>query len=250
MSYQYDAEFFDFVNVSSGRSAAAFLAQFHARVLDAGAPVSVLDVGCGRGVWLAEWIKQGVGDVVGLDGPYVDSASLLIPGTLFQATDISRSFDLRRKFGLVECLEVAEHLREEAADTLVASLVRHADVVLFSAAVPGQGGEHHVNEQPLEYWRSKFAGCGYDVYDAIRPEVVALADIEPWYRYNALVYANNEGAKRLSVVARASLVPPGQALRNVAPYAWRARCAVIRALPAPMTFALARLKHRALNLAR
>jgi hypothetical protein len=195
-------------------------------------------------------MRRGVRDVVGVDGSYIDPASLLIPGAHFEATDISRPLDLGRKFGLVECLEVAEHLPETHADTLVDTLARHGDVVLFSAAIPGQGGEYHVNEQPLEYWRAKFAARGYAAYDAIRHRIAALSDIEPWYRYNAVVYASAEGESRLSLEARASLVDSGQVLPNIAPFSWRARCAVVRALPTPVTFALARLKHRAVTFSR
>ena len=49
---------------------------------------------------------------------------------------------------------MAEHLSPEAGAGLVASLARHGDVLLFSAASPGRGGEFHVNERSPEYWRS------------------------------------------------------------------------------------------------
>jgi 2-polyprenyl-3-methyl-5-hydroxy-6-metoxy-1,4-benzoquinol methylase len=140
----YRPEFFDYIERGSLRSAATVIPIIRslARV------ESVLDIGCGRGAWLSEWRRQGVGDVAGADGSYVDQASLAIPVEQFIATDLSQPIDLRRRFDLVQCLEVAEHLPADSADTLVDSLVRHGSVILFSAAVPGQGGEHHVNEQP------------------------------------------------------------------------------------------------------
>jgi len=250
MSYQYDSEFFDFVNASSGKSASLFLAEFVRSTLGGTKPASVLDIGCGRGVWLAEWKRQAIPRLQGLDGAYVDIKSLLVPQADFRATDISQPFDLQQKFDLVECLEVAEHIPEANAETLVDNIVRHGDLVLFSAAIPGQGGEFLVNERPYAFWRAKFAARGYQAYDAIRSQVAQLQEIEPWYRYNAFVFANDAGAVRLSEAARKSLVPPNVPLADVSPLSWRARCAAISVLPTSVSFALARLKHRAANLVR
>jgi SAM-dependent methyltransferase len=250
MSYQYDDAFFDFVNASSGRSASGFIGRFVHEVLGGRNPESVLDVGCGRGVWLAEWRRLGIPTLQGLDGDYVDQQSLLVPMGTFRPIDISKPFDLGRRYDLVECLEVAEHIPESSADTLVDNLTRHGDLVLFSAAIPGQGGEFHVNERPYSYWREKFAVRDYAVYDAIRPHVAGIGEIEPWYRYNAFVFANEAGATRLSDAATSRLVPLNEPLANLAPISWRLRCAVIAALPDRATSMLARLKHRAANFAR
>lgn len=247
MSYQYDKEFFDFVNESSGRSAAKFLAQFSDKVFPRSRIQTVLDVGCGRGVWVAEWLRMGVPRVLGIDGDYVPRESLLIPQDMFQSRDISMPFDLGIKFDLVECLEVAEHVPDAHADTLVANLVRHGDVVLFSAAIPGQGGEFHVNEQPYGYWRDKFARQGYRLHDAIRTHVAGEMEIEPWYRYNAFVFANELGRKQLTGPAQASACAPGAEIANVAPLGWRFRCAVIAMLPPACVSMAARLKHGIVN---
>ena len=238
--HRYDAPFFDFVDASSGRSAQAFLER-----LDLGfEPRSVLDVGCGRGAWLAAWRRRGVADAVGVDGAWVDPAALQNPRSAFVVADLTAPVDLGRRFDLVECLEVAEHLPEAAADGLVASLVRHGDVVLFSAATPGQGGEFHVNEQPLSYWIARFARAGYAAFDGPRAAVQGVGDIEPWYRYNALLFASAAGAERLSPEVRRAELPPGVAPREYAPLAWRLRARVLGALPQRWVHHLARLKHR------
>lgn len=250
MGYRYDSEFFDFVNASSGKSARLFLDELTRSVLRETTPSSVLDVGCGRGVWIADWQRRGLSDFLGLDGDYVDVKTLLVPARCFRATDISKPIDLGRKFDLVECLEVAEHLPDSHADTLIDNLVRHGDLILFSAAIPGQGGEFHVNERPYDYWRQKFAERGYEAFDAIRSRIRHLTEIEPWYRYNAFIYATRAGQAKLTEAALATKVPAGSPLENVAPLLWRARCAAISILPAPLMFALARLKHRAANSAQ
>ncbi|MCW2934824.1 MAG: class SAM-dependent methyltransferase [Actinomycetia bacterium] len=153
-------------------------------------PASVLDVGCGVGTWLAEWVSQGVSDVVGLDGDYVKQSSLQIPADKFIPTNLQKGFTLGRKFDLVSSLEVAEHLDAVYTDRFVESLTSHGDVILFSAAIPGQGGEHHVNEQWPPYWIEKFSRAGFKVFDAIRPQIWGNADIEPWYRQNIFIFSN------------------------------------------------------------
>jgi len=104
--------------------------------------------------------------------------------------DLERRFDLGRRFDLAICLEVAEHLSPAAADPLVDSLTSHADVVLFSAAIPFQGGHHHVNEQFPDYWAERFARRGFCVIDCLRPRIWNDAEILWWLRQNVLVFAH------------------------------------------------------------
>lgn len=237
--YQYSDGFFDFVDVSSGRSAAAFLAR-----LDLGFRVgSVLDMGCGRGVWLKAWQNLGVQDLQGIDGDYIKHDSLKISREKFKSQDISKSFNLGRRFDLVECLEVAEHLPELAARTLIGNLVGHGDVVLFSAATRGQGGEFHVNEQPLEYWAAIFAEFGYRAFDYPRAVVRGLVEIEPWYRYNTILYASVKGMQRLGAHVKAEEVKAGERFKAYASVLWRLRCGVLSALPFVAITTLAKVKH-------
>jgi SAM-dependent methyltransferase len=152
-------------------------------------PASVLDVGCATGTWLAEWRTAGVSDVLGIDGDYVDRTELQVPVDRFVPVDLRQPFSLGRKFDLVQTLEVGEHLDEAYADTFVESLSRHGDTVLFSAAIPGQGGTHHVNEQWPSYWAEKFATAGYAAYDVIRPQIWTDSRVLYWYRQNILLFA-------------------------------------------------------------
>jgi SAM-dependent methyltransferase len=239
-SYSYANDFFDFVDQSSGRSAAAFLS----KMLPTLKPASVLDIGCGRGVWLAAWQKLGVQDIQGVDGAYVDRNRLHIPAPQFQAADIGQPLELSRPFDLVECLEVGEHLPEGRADQLVANIVRHGQMILFSAAIPGQGGEHHVNEQPIRYWADKFRGHGFRVFDWPRQQVQGLTQIEPWYRYNTLLYVHADKVGSLAPAILATEIKAGEPIPEHAPLLWQARCAVLRCLPAPVIHRLAQIKHR------
>lgn len=155
-------------------------------------PKSVIDVGCGVGTWLSVCQELGIDDVVGLDGPYVSEGMLKIPVTKFKKTDLSKPVSISRKFDLAMSLEVAEHLSELDAETFVDSLVKLSPVVLFSAAIPLQGGHNHVNEQWQSYWADKFFKKGYVVVDCIRQAVWSKDSVEWWYAQNVLLFVQKE----------------------------------------------------------
>jgi SAM-dependent methyltransferase len=159
-------------------------------MIDLVRPASVVDVGCGLGAWLAAFVRAGVTDVIGVDGDYIDRAMLKIPAERFHARDLVAPLSLDRTFDLAVSVEVAEHLPESVADQFVASLTDLAPLVAFSAAVPGQGGNHHVNEQWPSYWAEKFAARGYAVADPFRPALWASQQVEWWYRQNLLLYVS------------------------------------------------------------
>jgi SAM-dependent methyltransferase len=157
-------------------------------VVDLVSPRSVVDVGCGAGVWLEQFRRAGIADVRGVDGPWVDPARVYFPAEAFEARDLERPIDLGRRYDLAVSLEVGEHLSAEAADEFVASLVRLAPVVLFSAAIPGQRGTHHVNEQWPDYWQALFARSGYVAVDAVRPPVWDNPAVAPCYAQNSAIF--------------------------------------------------------------
>jgi len=147
-------------------------------------PKSVLDVGCGTGTWLKVFAENGVENYLGVDGDFVDKNQIKIPLSKFKVHDLRQDLKLDTKFDLVISLEVAEHLPESCAYDFVNSLVRHGEVIVFSAAIPRQGGQNHLNEQWPEYWREKFEIHGYYFHDIIRPLIWDNEKIEWWYRQN------------------------------------------------------------------
>ena len=154
------------------------------------APGSVVDVGCGCGTWLKAFQEIGISDILGIDGGYVDRSRLRISDERFVPTDLVHPVAIGRTFDLAMSLECAEHLPPSAAEGFVRFLVSLAPVVLLSAAAPGQGGVHHVNEQWPSYWASLFSRHGYVAADALRPRIWRLPGIRPWYRQNALFYVS------------------------------------------------------------
>ncbi len=166
------------------------------RILDIAIPASVIDFGCGSGGWLATAAALGVAEIQGVDGPWVEPSTLEIPPEHFLIADLAAPLDLGRRFDLALCLEVAEHLPPENAATLIETLTAHAPVVLFSAAVPGQGGEGHVNEAWPNVWRDRFSLLGFACFDVVRGAIWRDPRVEPWYRQNLLVYASRERLAR------------------------------------------------------
>lgn len=237
--YKYDAAFYRYIN-EGARASAEVLVPALLGVLSR--PVdSVLDVGCGAGAWLSVWKSRGA-RVTGLDGSYVDPAGLLIDAAEFTAADLSQPVELRRSFDLVQSLEVAEHLPGCAAATFVESLCRHAPLVLFSAAPPGQGGENHINEQPYAYWRELFRQRGYHMYDPVRAALAGCRSVKPWYRYNTFLYASERCPPALLKRLAPYRVDELSAPADVSPPLYRLRKRLIRLLPPAAATWLAVLK--------
>ena len=184
----YGGDFFNSQRDSSFISASIVLPH----VLSLLNPESVADFGCGVGTWVRALLDIGVGDVVGIDGNYIRDESLVIPGDRFVRADIAQPIHLDRKFDLAISMEVAEHLPPEKAATFIDTLTRHSDVVLFSAAVPNQGGTYHVNEQWPEYWSALFSSHGYRCVDCLRDVFWEDDRIAWWYRQNMFLFVAND----------------------------------------------------------
>lgn len=152
---------------------------------------TVVDFGCGVGECLNA-AKQcaGVEKVTGLDGEWV-RGRLVIGQDEFYGCNLTQEIDLKEKYDLVISLEVAEHLSEDSAETFIGNLTRHSDVVLFSAAVPYQGGTHHVNEQYPSYWREIFSKQNFSMCDCIRSTFWNDERINDYYRQNVFIYCKS-----------------------------------------------------------
>lgn len=147
-------------------------------------PRSVVDVGCGIGTFLNVFQQQGVSEILGIDGKWVERKQLMIGQDHFLEADLEKPIRLDRTFDLVLCLEVAEHLSPAAADTIVGSLTSLGKIIVFSAATRQQGGQNHINEQEFSYWRKKFEAKGYSVMDCLRPYFWNMSRVQWWYKQN------------------------------------------------------------------
>ena len=165
-----------------------------------GIPKSFVDVGCGYG-HLVKIASALMGahterECAGLDISVTDR--VLPHQYTLEKYDLTVRLPTKReplKYDMVLCLEVAEHLPASASDTLCDTLRRLTagdGVLLFSAAVPDQGGSGHINEQPQEYWIEKLHRTGMVIdLDDTRRLRVNWGDIAPsawWYGNNVLVF--------------------------------------------------------------
>jgi SAM-dependent methyltransferase len=199
---RYDAGFYaDQVDGSARAASIVLPLLYHVT-----SPASVIDVGCGQGAWLAAAESLGTGALTGLDGDWVDRAKLRSPRIAFHAADLSAPIRDHGRHDLCISVEVAEHLPAARADGFVADLCRASDVVLFSAAVPQQGGTEHVNEERASRWAARFAAQGYECFDLVRGAVWDDARVAWWYRQNLFVHVARGSAAHAAYV-RATLPP-------------------------------------------
>ena len=181
-------------------------------VLDIHPARAVVDVGCGIGGWVKAFAEHGV-NAIGIDGDYVERKQLLIDQDRFIAHDLNRELDVARlclghgnntsgRFDLAVSLEVAEHLVPQRSDSLVRDLCALADVVLFAAAVPFQGGAGHINERWQSWWAQKFSENGFAPFDVLRRDIWSRRDIAWWYKQNTIFYVNRNSDAHAQFVAR------------------------------------------------
>jgi SAM-dependent methyltransferase len=161
----YDARFMEAGSAGAAANVAAVLPLVVAEI--GASPESAVDVGCGAGAWVKELLDAGI-DAVGIDGAWTQP-HLVIPRERFVAWDLERPLGLERRFDMALSIEVAEHLSPERGPGFVSDLCSLSDVVLFSAALPGQAGTRHINLRWQSYWVRLFADNGYAVVDCVRP---------------------------------------------------------------------------------
>ena len=154
-------------------------------------PSSVIDVGCGWGTFLKVFYAHGVNDIIGVDGKWVKKDELLFPAEKFIEADLETKIDFGRKYDMVLCLEVAEHIQHSKADILVQSLTSLSDIIIFSAAIVDQGGQNHINEQPVSYWIKKFAAHGFVFHDVFRNYFWNNDNVDWWYAQNMFLATKN-----------------------------------------------------------
>jgi len=179
-------------------------------------PKSVVDVGCGAGSWLAEFQALGV-DVTGYEGPWIRSAELDVPRHVIIEHDVTTSMASPRTFDLVLSLETAEHLTSSATPTFVNSLVALGPLIVFSAAIPRQGGTDHVNERWPARWVELFADHNYVAIDCLRSRFWENDAVAWWYAQNMLVFVHRDQLPLYQHLTQQSSSPLGTALALIHP---------------------------------
>lgn len=187
-SQQYDSTFYRDIMNGSRLSAIVIVPYILALFPDI---KTVSDFGCGAGAWLKEFELAGM-EIQGYDFGVGVPENLLIPIQCFSSLDMTQHANVERKFDLALSLEVAEHIDARDADSFINLLTSSADVIVFSAAVPNQGGTDHKNEQWPAYWVKKFELFGFSCFDILRPVFWHDSRIEFWYRQNIMLYLSKK----------------------------------------------------------
>jgi cyclopropane fatty-acyl-phospholipid synthase-like methyltransferase len=151
-------------------------------------PDSVIDVGCGMGTWLRAFEEEGVEDVIGVDGSYVNRSDLYLRPEKYLASDLSMPLKVDRRFDLAISLEVGEHICEQDRKTFFNNIIALSDAVFFSAAIPYQGGSNHVNERWQADWAELFYSEDYVALDTIRRKMWNSDEVELHYIQNSMIY--------------------------------------------------------------
>jgi len=162
-------------------------------------PKSVVDIGCGSGVYLNLLADLGV-EVMGVDGE--DNAVKLL-GDKLKVFDLRNKLDLGRKFDAAICIEVIEHIDKEFEQVVISNIASHADVILFSGAKPNQVGENHINCNTKEYWISLFEKEGVYFMEKESVELVKYMQSRdeflkcPWLVENLMILGRKVGNERI-----------------------------------------------------
>ncbi|GHT88973.1 hypothetical protein FACS1894137_17620 [Spirochaetia bacterium] len=160
---------------------------------------SAVDFGCGVGSWLSVLKQYGVKKITGFDGPWAAKRTLQIPEECFVEIELDKEISINFKYDLAISLEVAEHLPEKSAVSFVDALTKSSDFVLFSAAIPFQGGTEHVNEQWLDYWNHLFNEKGYIAVDFLRKNIWYEPTVLSTYKQNIILFVKKDVMNNVNV---------------------------------------------------
>jgi hypothetical protein len=155
-------------------------------VIDRFAVKSVMDLGCGLG-YSSHYFKRKGLDVLAVDGMVENVKNSIYPSLLCDLTKDR----VTTRVDLVHCQEVVEHIEEKYLDNLLGSLTC-GKFILMTNAVPGQGGHHHVNEKPTEYWINHLNryNCEYMEEDSARIRRIAEQEGAVWMAQTGSIFAN------------------------------------------------------------
>lgn len=168
---------------------------------------SVVDFGCGIGTWLKTAKEIWKCDILGIDQHDYSAYDMCIPCSQYMQFDLRKELELSRRYDLAISVEVGEHIEPKYQSIYLDNLIKHSDIILFSAALPLQGGTGHINEKPCSHWVDLFKSRGYQTIDCIRPFIWNNPAVEVWYRNNTILFASSNAYDRILSVLH-PLPPP------------------------------------------
>lgn len=195
----YDEEFYNLIikyNYPSAQTVVPLVAELVK-------PKSIIDFGCGVGCWLKafdEYCK--LKRMMGLEGDWLVKEKLMVSEKNIRYVDFMNDWEISSEelYDLAICLEVAEHLNEERGNLLLDNMTKVSNIILFSAAIPQQGGSGHVNERWQSYWIQKFQDRKYVCADIIRPNIWGNSKVLAHYRQNMFLFVRKEYIEKIPVL--------------------------------------------------
>lgn len=147
---------------------------------------SVIDVGCGVGHSADYFLDDLKCEVLGVEGAEGAVEKSLIPREMLVLHDYERNgaFVPEKAYDLAWTCEFVEHVEESAMPNFIETM-KKCKYVAMTFAGPGQGGHHHVNEKPAEYWIQHLENAGFKYEPEITNELreIAKQDMEKYSPY-------------------------------------------------------------------
>jgi len=191
---KYNKKFYDEVSQSSLNSAKA-IAPYIIKKFN---PNSLVDFGCGDGSWLKPFLDRNI-DITGIEGDWIKNTNTKIPLENYILSNFEKkNIKIEGKFDFVLCLEVLEHLNEEIGLYLIKKMTSISDLILFSAAIPGQGGTNHINERWQSHWINLFKSYSYFPDLNIRYHFWNDSRVASYYRQNIILFRKNKSENNIS----------------------------------------------------
>ena len=146
---------------------------------------TIVDFGCGNADYARHLIEKGNKTVDCYDG---NPNTPEMTGGLGKVLDLSKKFDLGKKYECVISLEVGEHIPPKFEQIYIDNLDRHcSQCIILSWALPGQGGAGHVNERDNSYIKNEFQKRGYKSWDKAE-NLFRNAATFSWFKNTMMVF--------------------------------------------------------------
>lgn len=154
---------------------------------------SLIDLGCGMAAFAKIFQENGVKEITLIDHPSLDVSNCLIKDNFqFIPCDLDNYLPLQLKADLVICTEVLEHINLKRSIEILDYIVSCTDIVIFSAAIPKQGGTGHINEQHHKFWIDKFKERGFEYTDSFKAHIIKNKKIHFYLRQNLFIFFRNQ----------------------------------------------------------
>lgn len=127
-------------------------------------PSTVLDVGCACGHLVSAFRD------IGIKAYGTDSSSYALDNVRKEHQEFFFRSALPnlvipdpfpKKYDLVTCIEVIEHIKESDSGKSILALTRLSDTILFSSTPDDFDEPTHINVHPISFWASEFAKVGF-----------------------------------------------------------------------------------------